>query len=89
MYGIEWKPALLVLGLVLILPLVPAFAMIAVLVAALVAVAAVLALAGAVLASPYLLVRSVRRRLAERHHATDGSASMAAPVGHPVGATNH
>jgi len=36
-------------------------------VVALVAVAALVALAGALLATPYLVVRTVRRRLAERH----------------------
>jgi hypothetical protein len=66
-YGFEWIPGLGVLGAVLVLLLVPSFALIAVAVVALAAVAAVVALVGAILASPYLIVRSVRRRLAERN----------------------
>ena len=54
------------LGMVLILLLVPPFALIGLVVVALAAVAALVALAGAMLASPYLLVRTLRRRLAER-----------------------
>ena len=51
----------------LLLLFVPGLALIALVVVALAAVAALVALAGAVLATPYLLVRTVRRRLAERH----------------------
>jgi hypothetical protein len=46
------------------------------LVAALAAAAALVTLAGAILASPYLLARHFRRRLAERRH----SAEVAAPI---------
>ncbi len=42
------------------------FALIGLAVLALAAVAALVALAGAILASPYLLVHTLRRRLAER-----------------------
>ena len=66
-YGFEWTPGLVLLGAVLVLPLVPSFALIGLLVVALAAVAALVALAGAVLAMPYLLVGSLYRRLAERH----------------------
>ena len=66
-YGFEWTPGIVLLGLVIVLPLVPSFALIGLVVVALAAVAALVALAGAVLATPYLLVRTVRRRLAERH----------------------
>jgi hypothetical protein len=52
---------------VLLLLIVPPFALIALVLVALAALAALVALAGAVLATPYLLVRAVRRRLAERH----------------------
>jgi hypothetical protein len=52
--------------MVVVLPLVPSVAVIGLLVVALAAAAALLALAAAVLAMPYLLVRSLRRRLAER-----------------------
>jgi hypothetical protein len=65
-YGFEWTPGLAFLGTLLVLLIVPHFALIALLVVALAAVAALLALVAAVLAMPYLLVRSLRRRLAER-----------------------
>ena len=61
MYRIEWAPGLVPSGAVLVLPLAPPFAMIGLLVVALAAVAALLALAAAVLAMPYLLVRSLRQ----------------------------
>jgi hypothetical protein len=87
-YGIEWTPGVFLLGTVLVLPLVPSFALIGLVVVALAAVAAVVALAGAVLAMPYLLVRSLRRRLAERHQPTEGSVPMAIAIAHAAGATN-
>jgi membrane associated rhomboid family serine protease len=82
-YGIEWTPALVLFGMVIILPLAPAFAMIGLLVLAVAAVAAVIALAGAVVATPYLVVRGVRRRLDERHRATQGSVPIAAAIVEP------
>ena len=85
-YGIEWTPALVLLGAVVVLPLVPAFALIALVVVALAAVAALVALAGAVLATPYLLVRTLRRRLAERHPSTEGSGPIAAAIAHATSA---
>lgn len=66
-YGFEWMPGAVFLGTLLILLFLPGFALIAVVVMALAAVAALVALAGAMLAMPYLLVRTLRRRLAERH----------------------
>src|SRR3954453_24078153 len=69
-YGVEWMGGAVVSGIVLLLLIVPEFAAIAVVVGAigvLVALAALVglvALAAAALASPYLLVRSLRRRLA-------------------------
>jgi hypothetical protein len=87
-YGIEWMPGIVLLGMVVVLPLVPAFALIGLVVVALVAVAALVALAGAVLATPYLLVRSLRRRLAERHQSTEASAPIATAIAHAAGATN-
>ena len=87
-YGFEWTPGIVLLGAVLILPLAPPFALIGLLVVAVVAVAALAALAGAVLATPYLLVRTIRRRLAERHQATEGSAPIAAAIAHAAPATN-
>jgi hypothetical protein len=37
---------------------------------------------------PYLLVRTLRRRLAERHQSTQGSVPMATAIAHTAGATN-
>ena len=65
-YAVEWTTGLAFPGMLLVLLIVPPFALIALLVVALAAVAALLALAAAVLAMPYLLVRSLRRRLAQR-----------------------
>jgi hypothetical protein len=79
-YGFEWTPGIVLLGSVIVLPLVPGFALIGLVVVALAAVAALVALAGAVLATPYLLVRTVRRRLAERHQSTGGSAPIATTI---------
>ena len=66
-YGFEWMPAIVLVGGLVVL-MVPAFALIALAVLALAALAALVALAGAIVASPYLLVRTLRRHLAERHH---------------------
>jgi hypothetical protein len=60
-YAIECLPAAAVVGLVAVL-WVPSFALIGLGVILLLAVAAVVALAGAVVAAPYLLIRSLRRR---------------------------
>jgi hypothetical protein len=76
-YGFEWTPGLVLVGLVLILPLAPPFALIALAILALAAAAAVVALAGALLASPYFLVRSLRRHLAESRQSTEGSTPLA------------
>jgi Flp pilus assembly protein protease CpaA len=64
-YAIEWMGGGLVpvFGVVLLLLIVPEFAAIAVVVATIVVLLALVALAAAALASPYLLVRSVRRRV--------------------------
>jgi hypothetical protein len=63
-YALEWSFGPVLLGTVLLLLVVPSFALIGLAVVALAAVAALVALAGAALAMPYLLVRSLRRRLA-------------------------
>jgi hypothetical protein len=68
-YRFEWIAAPVVLVPVFLLLIGPV-AVIVLLVVATAALAAVVALAGAVLALPYLLVRSLRRHLAERHHST-------------------
>ncbi len=78
-YGFDWIPAAALLGAALFLLFVPGLALIALLVVALAAVAALVALAGAIIAMPYLIVRSLRRRLAERH-STEASAPIAAAV---------
>ena len=69
-YGVEWMGGGVAYGAVLLLLIVPEFAAIAVVVATIavlvVALAALVGLVAAALASPYLLVRSVRRRLAQR-----------------------
>src|SRR3954449_8419635 len=69
-YAVEWVWGPVVSAMVLLFLIVPGFAVIAVVVAtiavlvvALAALVGLLALAAAALASPYLLVRSVRRRL--------------------------
>jgi hypothetical protein len=79
-YGFEFAPGFVFLGTVLVLLLVPGFALIALVVVALAAVAALAALAGAILAAPYLLVRTLRRRLAERHQPTERSVPLATAV---------
>jgi hypothetical protein len=63
---LEWIPGAGVLGAVLVLLIVPPFALIGLAVVAFAAVAAVVAFVGALLATPYLVVRAVRRRFAER-----------------------
>jgi hypothetical protein len=72
----------------LIVLIVPSFGLIALAVVAPAAVAALVALAGAVLATPYLLVRSLHRRLAERHQLMEASAPMTTAIGRAAGATN-
>jgi hypothetical protein len=87
LYGLEWIPGAGVVGAVLVLLIVPSFALISLVVVALAAVAAVVALAGAILATPYLLVRTVRRHLAERHRSTKRSVPIATAVTAPAGPT--
>jgi hypothetical protein len=81
-YGFEWIPAVVVVGAFVLL-IVPAFALIGLAVLALAAVAALVALAGAILATPYLLARALRRRLAERHQSTRGSVPIATAIAEP------
>ena len=79
-YRFEWISGPVFLGMVLVLLIVPPFALIGLVVVALAAVAALVALAGAVLATPHLLVRSLRRRLAERRWSTEGSVPIASVI---------
>jgi len=82
-YRVEWLAAPVLLGAPFLLLIGP-IALVAVLVVALAAVMAAGALAGAVLALPYLLVRSVYRRRAERP-ATDATV----PVTHLQQGAHH
>jgi hypothetical protein len=82
-YGFEWIPGVVLVGTILVLLIVPAFALIGLVVVALAAVAALVVLAGAILATPYLLARTVRRRLAERHRSTQGSLPIATAIAEP------
>jgi hypothetical protein len=66
-----------VFGAMLIPLIVPPFALIGL---AVVALAALVALAGAVLATPYLLVRSLRRRHAEPRRSTKASGPVASVI---------
>src|SRR3954453_11914480 len=77
-YGVEWNWGPLVSGMVLLFLIVPEFAVLAIAVAtiavslvALAALVGLVALAAAALASPYLLVRSLRRRLARTKNMMD------------------
>ena len=81
-YGVEWIPAVVLVGALVVL-MVPAFALIGLVLVALAAVAALAALAGAILASPYLLARALRRRLAERHASAQGSVKAVTAIAHP------
>jgi hypothetical protein len=63
------------------------FALLVTLVVALVAAAALVTLAGAILATPYLLIRHFRLRLAKRRHFSEGWAPIATVVARTGGAT--
>lgn len=90
-YSVEWIWGPVVSGMVLLVLIVPEFAAIAVVVAtiavlvvALAALVGLVALAAAALASPYLLVRSVRRSLAHRRTRRIHSPSgILEPIGPP------
>jgi hypothetical protein len=56
------------------------FALVVTLALVLVAAAAVVTLAGAILATPYLLIRHFRQRLATRPHFAEGAAPIATVV---------
>ena len=73
-YGYEWIPAIVIVGAFIVL-MVPAFALIGLAVLALAALAALVAFAGAVVASPFLLARTLRRRFAETHARPAGTAA--------------
>jgi positive regulator of sigma E activity len=79
-YGFEWIPGPVLLGTALVPLIVPSFALIGLVVVALAAVAALVALVGAILATPYLLARTLRRRLAERHQSTQRTVPIATAI---------
>ena len=82
-YGFEWTPGLVLLGMVIVLPLAPSFAMIGLIVVALAALATLVALAGAVLAAPYLLGRFILGRLQARRAVGQRTAPVVSEtVGH-------
>ena len=86
-YSFEWILGPAFLGIVLLPLVVPSFALIGLVVMALAAVAALVALAGAIFAMPYLLVRSLRRRVSERaSKRTLRVARQASCTGRPGGA---
>jgi hypothetical protein len=76
-YAEEWAPGPVVLGGLLLILVAPPFAMIALVILAIAAAAAVVALAGAVLATPYLLVSHIHSRIAERTPAMEGPGLLA------------
>jgi hypothetical protein len=84
-YRFEWISGPGLLGAALLLLIVPHFALIALVVVALAAVMALVALAGAMLAMPYLLVRSLRRRRAERRRSAEAAVPMPASLHGPAG----
>jgi Mn2+/Fe2+ NRAMP family transporter len=81
-YGFEWMPAVVLVGAFVLL-MVPAFALIGLVVLLLAAVAALAVLAGAILTTPYLVARTFRRRLVERHQSTQRSVPIATAIAEP------
>src|SRR3954447_23183050 len=74
-YAVEWMGGAVVFYAIVLLLVVPWFAAIAVVVATIAVLVGLVALAAAALASPSLIVRSVRRRLPNEEH--DGSTRRA------------
>jgi membrane protein implicated in regulation of membrane protease activity len=64
-YAVEWLPGAAAVGAVALL-CVPSLVLIGLVVVLLAVVAALVAFAGAIVATPYLLVRSLRRRQRRR-----------------------
>jgi hypothetical protein len=86
-YRIEFLPAVVVVVLITVL-CVPGLSLLIALVLVTLAALALLALAAAVVALPYLLVRSLGRRLAERRQtraAVTGIAPFRAELSRPAG----
>jgi hypothetical protein len=85
-YAVEWTAAPVLLGAVVLLLIGPV-ALIAVTVLALAALATLVALAGALLALPYLLARSLGRRLAERRQSTEVTEPIGTAIARAGSAT--
>lgn len=83
-YGVEWMPGGVFLWTVLLFLIVPEFALIGVVVVAAVALAVLIAVAAAMLATPYQLVRTLRRRRAEHRRAATRPAPIATAIGRPA-----
>lgn len=82
-YRLEWIAGIAVFGGLLLMLIVPEFAVIAVVFVTLAALVALVALIAAALAAPYLLVRSLRRRLlraTRRRRTSSAHASSAIRV---------
>ena len=88
-YSLEWMLGPAVLGIVLLPLVVPSFALIGVMVIALAAVAALVALAGAIFAMPYLLVRSLRRRVIGTRQQANAPSRSPGESHRPVGRSSH
>jgi hypothetical protein len=84
-YAVEWLGGgvVPVYGMVLLLLLVPEFAVIAVVVATIAVLVALVALAAAALASPYLLGRRVGRRVRPMKHTMEPQAERDPGAGRP------
>ena len=87
-YAVEWMAALVFVGALALLLIGPV-ALIALMVLALAALAALVALAGAVLALPYLLARSLGRRLVDRRQSTEGTEPIGTAIARAGSATWH
>jgi hypothetical protein len=87
-YGFEWIPEVSFVGAVVVFLIVPPFALIGLMVVAMVALVALVVLAGAVLTTPYLLVRFLYRRFVERRHPTERTARIASAIAQTARATN-
>jgi hypothetical protein len=89
--GSYGPPILLLVGpwLLLVLLIIPPAALLLTLLLAVAAPFVAAALVGAVLATPYVLVRALRRRLASRRESSEGSVPIAHPVVQAAWATEH
>jgi hypothetical protein len=82
-YAIGWMGGVVTFGIALLFLVVPWFAVIAVVVATIAVLVGLVALAAAALASPYLLVRSVRHRRRPTKNTMDPLAELAPGIVRP------